>query len=118
MRRLAILAALVLAGCATQPTLDERVARAPNINLCEAVYYSPPDVAQAAGAEAARRGLDCQTMLPAIASQRASQDAAAAQILMQRQRTQRQAPAQAYQMPGRTNCVSQVIANQIHTSCD
>ena len=126
--RIALVALAALAGCASQPlappmSLEERIAVASNMELCEAVFHAPPDVARPAEIEAQRRGVNCADYLQAVTTHRAQKEAnraMAAQILMQRQQPMiqpLQMPIPAIQPRRQTNCTSQVIGNQVHTNC-
>ena len=124
MRWLVLSASVALAGCATQPQvpIEQLIANASNAELCEAAFYAAPQVAQPSQAEAQRRGVNCQEHMPAIAAQRAQQEAsraAAAQIMLQRRQAIQpiQMPIPVYQPRRQTNCTSQVIGNQVHTNC-
>ena len=92
------------------------------MDLCEAHFYAPQQYAPAINAEVVRRGLNCQELLPAITANRAQQDAkraAAAQIIMQRNAAQPLIPPLTFQPigPQSTNCVTQRIGAQLHTTC-
>jgi hypothetical protein len=116
MLKLIIPAALALAGCATQPTLEQWLAAASNVDLCEAILYGPGDRAHIPQGEASRRGINCQDYLPAIIQAQQNR-AQAAQILLGRPAIQH-TPLQPYQMQKpQTTCTTQRIGNQLQTVC-
>lgn len=122
MRLLIPVAALVLAGCATTPpeTLEQRIWRASNMELCEAVFFAPPNVAGPADHEARNRGVNCADHQQAVFTLRAQKEAnraAAAQILLSRPPPVYQ-PMPTHQMPQRTTCRSRVVGNQVVTDCN
>lgn len=78
MRIAALTIPLVLfAGCASrQPQLPpEQVAS--NVEVCEAVFYFPPGVAQRAQTEATKRGIDCKEYMQAAGELNARRSAEA-----------------------------------------
>jgi hypothetical protein len=84
MRSFVVIAAL-LAGCATVP-VEQRVTQVSNVQVCEAVYFAPPRVAQVAAQEAQRRGIDCaqfQALVIEHRQRQAAQSAAMQQMSRQ-----------------------------------
>jgi hypothetical protein len=77
MIRAAFLVAL-LAGCAVQPTLTDRLAAASDAELCEAVYFGGAGIKPGAIQESVYRGVDCQAMLPQVQMLQQQRAAAAA----------------------------------------
>lgn len=86
MKRVAILTALLLAGCATQD--HAAPSELTNVELCEAFFYAPEAYAAAAGQEATSRGVRCAEYRDAVATMRQGRDAArqqaASQMLLSR----------------------------------
>jgi hypothetical protein len=116
MRLMILAAAAALAGCATQPTFDQRLAAASNVDVCEAALFGPGDQAPRVQGEANRRGINCQDYMPAIIQAQQNR-AQAAQILLGRPAMQH-TPLQPYQMQKpQTTCTTQRIGNQLQTVC-
>jgi hypothetical protein len=128
MKSLAILAAAVLAGCASapQPTLEEQAAAAPTVNLCAAILYMGRPQSDVAAQEIARRGVNCQDHAQAVLQLQAARDQArnqAAGIMLQQQAstpliaplTYQPVPVQ--QLPSPVTCTSQRFGVQVQTVC-
>ena len=120
--RTMLLAPLLLAGCAAQPTITERVMAASDIDVCEAAFYGPAAVKTAVAVEIEHRRLNCQAMLPLIQArhqQDAQMRAQALGVLLGRPSYQPAPAMQPYQMqvPKTTNCTSQWVGNQVQTVC-
>lgn len=94
------------AGCAS----PEYVARSSNYDVCRLSMGGPH--AQAADAEAARRGLNCQSMYGAISAQEA-QRARANQDLVNALRP----PPQPLLIPPQVNCTSYRTGSTVQTTC-
>jgi hypothetical protein len=125
MRLLIPAAALVLAGCATTTpeTLEQRIWRASNMELCEAVFFAPPNVAGPADHEARNRGVNCADHQHAVFTLRAQKEAnraAAAQILLSRPPVTYQpyqVPVPTIQRPRQTSCTSRNVGGTVYTDC-
>lgn len=103
--RLAALSLLVLAGCASSP---DYVARQSNWDVCRLTMGGPH--ARAAEAEAARRGVDCQPLYPAIQGKMANENAATQNYL----RSLQPAPSP-FSAPA--TCQSYRVGNTVQTDC-
>jgi hypothetical protein len=105
-RPLAILLALLLAGCAA--ATPEQMAAQSNFDVCRFTMGGPH--AAVADAEARRRALDCQPYYPAIQQQQANQNAATQNFIRSMQQ-----PAPVIQPT--VNCTSYRIGNTVQTRC-
>lgn len=103
--RIAVVACLVLAGCASSP---EYVASRPDFTVCRFTMGGPH--ARAAEDEARRRGLNCPAMYPAIQQQMAIENAATQNYI---NGLQRPAPA-----PLMRSCNSYRVGNTVQTDCN
>lgn len=111
------LACLALAGCATQ-SMEQAVAAASNIDLCEAVYYAPRELSVMSSQEQARRGIACTDYTQAIETRRMQRAAVAAQPRPVQQfqwQPQTLAPIQTQRQ---TVCNTVRIGNQLQTVCN
>ena len=90
--RIVILAFLALAGCATQPTMEERAQQMSAAELCLGLSTFRPENAATAQREIERRGVNCQDHAQAVHKLQ-QQRAQAMQILLN------QPPTRAYQLP-------------------
>jgi hypothetical protein len=115
MRRLALLSAVVLSGCAITPQQSQDyVAGLGNWDVCRLTMGGPH--ARAAEHEARNRGVDCAPLYPAIAAQMQGQNAAILQYL-QNTRPQPIQQAPVYQIPQPTTCTSQRLGSTVQTIC-
>jgi hypothetical protein len=101
--RIAILSALFLAGCANSP---DYVARQSNYDVCRLTMGGPHS--RNAEAEAARRGVDCAPLYPAIQAREGARDAAVQNYL----RSTQPAP-----IPQPRSCTSYRVGNTVQTDC-
>jgi hypothetical protein len=106
MRYLVTLAA-VLAGCAATP---QQMAQQSNFDVCRFTMGGPHSAV--AQNEAARRGLDCTPLYPAIAAQMQAQNAATANML----RALQPRPAPSFPQP--ISCSSYRLGNRVQTDCN
>jgi hypothetical protein len=104
--KLAVVAALVLAGCANTPATEVA-----DIDLCRHQLRGGQN-AMVAQQEANRRGLDCRPYYSTLAAQEAANNAAANQALQFF--TPRAAPAPAPQM---MDCRTVRIGGTLRTQC-
>jgi hypothetical protein len=102
--KLAVLAALVLAGCANTPATEVA-----DMDLCR-YQLRGGNNAMVAQQEANRRGLDCRPYFPAIAAQEQAQNDATANFLNSMSQPRRPAP----QM---RSCTTQRLGNTLQTDC-
>jgi hypothetical protein len=123
--RLAPLAlCLALAACASPPPDPARVraalARAPNIDVCRAMYYGPDWINGKAYEEKARRGIDCENYAAAIqaqdAAQRAASNAAISSLIAPGGIFNPTPPPSPVIQPT-INCQSYRYGNQVQTTC-
>lgn len=103
--RLALVLVVTLAGCASSP---EYVARQSDWDVCRLTMGGPHS--RAAEAEAARRGVDCRPLYPAIQGKMANENAATQNYL-------RSLQAPPPQIRG-TNCQTVRIGNSLETQCN
>jgi starvation-inducible outer membrane lipoprotein len=101
-----LLLPLVLAGCATAPP---QMAHQSNWQVCE--YMMGSRYPHEAQQEAARRGLDCAPIFPAIAAQRQAENAATANFINSLNRPAAPRPAPP------VSCRSWRVGNQVQTTC-
>lgn len=106
--KLAILAAAMLAGCASTP---QEMAQRSNYDVCRFTMGGPHS--QVAHHEAQRRGLDCAPYYPAINARMANENAAVGNFLRQIN-----PPMQPIQPPRSMNCTSRRTSdNTVMTDC-
>lgn len=125
MKSVAILAVVAIAGCATapQPSLEERAAVAPVVNLCAAILYAGRPQSDVAANEIARRGVNCQDHAQAVLQFQQARNQAAADLQQQRAApivipplTYR--PVVPVQLPpDPVTCTTQRFGNQLQTVC-
>lgn len=101
--RSVLLACLVLGGCASSP---EYVARQSNFDVCRLTMGGPHS--RAAEEEAARRGVDCRPLYPAISARQAQENAAVQQYI----NSTRPAPIS----PSKS-CTTYRAGNTLQTDC-
>lgn len=121
MNRLTFLLPAVLVGCANPAYHAERAAQSTPIQLCEAYYFGPPAVHQAAYNEAQRRGLDCSTMRDQATMMyqgRLNRNASEAAAIQQLQRALNppMQPPPTLITPS-VNCTSYRAGNTVQTHC-
>lgn len=116
MRALPLVFALaVLPGCGTQRTLEQDIAAASNIDLCEVYLYGTPAMTEVTTPEVIRRNIDCRQLDQAIVQRQQ----------LRAQAANRPVPTYTpYQIPmpppiqsRQTTCTSQRIGNQVQTIC-
>lgn len=112
MKKLAIIGALALAGCASLSS-EEYVAGLGTYDICRLTMGGPHAVA--AEHEARRRGIDCAPLYPTIQATEARRTGAVLQYLQMQQQPVYQPVAP--QFPQRTNCTSYRVGNSIETTC-
>jgi len=113
---LCALAVAALAGCATR-TMEQDIAAAPNIELCEAAMYAGPKLAQAVQPEIQRRGLNCRDLDSAIQFRQQQRAIAAGSRQPVPVYTPYQVPVPPPVGSRQTTCTSQVVGNQVQTVC-
>lgn len=100
MKAAIMISLLALAGCASSP---EYVAGQSNFDVCRLTMGGPHSLS--AEAEAARRGLDCRTLYPAIIQRQAVENAAVQSYIQ----STRPAPT--------VNCTSTNAFGIVNTTC-
>lgn len=119
MKRLLILAGVVVAGCATPLTpeqINARVKVASDYQLCQVAVlgHSDPRVVTIVGWEIRVRSLNCATYAQAIVQQDAANKQAAAAYLANMPRPQ---PIQMPMPAPPVHCSSYRYGNQVQTTC-
>lgn len=123
MRAVIAAAAVILAGCATEPPvpLELKVQQVSNLDLCRAVYQAPAHVGAVAREEAGRRGINCTDYMAMIVQQDQARAAAAAAVLARPAPVippLTYQPAPTMQVPRQINCSSYRIGNTVQTNCN
>lgn len=120
MKKIALLSAVVLAGCASSGprllTISE-AAQMPTATLCWGVSNFQPVNAVVAKTELESRGVDCRDHAAAV--QAIDQRRAAALGILLQQPAPQPYQVQPYQIQPRptVNCTSQRIGNTVQTNC-
>jgi uncharacterized lipoprotein YmbA len=107
--RLMVLAAALLAGCATQQYSQPH--ELTNVELCEAFFYATEDYAAAAGQEATNRGVRCAEYRDAVAQYRRDRDTQRATATLDYLRRNPMAP------PDPVKCRSYRVGAEVRTVC-
>jgi hypothetical protein len=123
--RIALVCALLLAGCAASPEKVQQAAyTAPDSELCQVYVTGRQEYVAILGAEIRRRHLDCKPYWDEmearerVQNQQAQRNAANAAATLQILRSMQPPPPPITPIAPSVNCTSRVIGNQAQTICN
>lgn len=109
---------LLLAGCAAPIPLELRVKQVSDVQVCEGVFFGPPQVAAVSRDEAQVRRIDCANYHALVIQQRQQQQVQQANQAEAFRRASEALQPRPPTFPGSAQCVSRRIGNTVRTDCN